>query len=230
MFLFFGSLFILNLFVGVVISTFNREKDELSNKKLLTTLQQEYLEVLGNVYLATPERRFILTGNRVRDYCRKIANSDCFSNTILSCIILNTICLSITWFGEPELLTLVMEIVNIIFTIIYTIEMIIKLIAYKKNYFQDGWNNFDFLIVVFAWIGFVAQYVFGINVGALTTVVRAFRILRVLKLVRKARSLQKIVNTFMLAIPELVNVGALLFLFLFLFAVLGVFLFSDVKL
>ena len=66
--------------------------------------------------------------------------------------------------------------------------------------------------------------------GALTTVVRAFRILRVLKLIKKAKSLQKIVNTFMLAIPELINVGALLFLFLFLFAVLGVFLFSEVKL
>ena len=37
-------------------------------------------------------------------------------------------------------------------------------------------------------------------------------------------------NTFLLAIPELANVGALLFLFLFLFAVLGVFLFSGIRL
>ena len=123
-----------------------------------------------------------------------------------------------------------MEIINILFTIVYTIEMIIKLVAYRRKYFLDSWNNFDFLIVFFAWIGFFAQYVFGIRMGALTTVVRAFRILRVLKLIKKAKSLQKIVNTFMLAIPELINVGALLFLFLFLFAVLGVFLFSEIKL
>lgn len=108
---------------------------------------------------------------------------------ILGFIILNTICLSVTWFGEPPLLTAVMESVNIGFTIVYTVEMVIKLIAYKRNYFRDGWNNFDFLIVIFAWLGFVAKYVFGIDVGALTTVVRAFRILRVLKLVRKAKSL-----------------------------------------
>lgn len=189
LFLFLGSLFILNLFVGVVISTFNHEKDELSNKKLLTELQQEYLEVMLNVYKANPERTFTLTGNRVNDVCRKISNSECFSNLILGCIILNTVCLSVTWYGEPDLLTSIMEIVNIAFTIVYTIEMIIKLVAYKTKYFLDGWNNFDFLIVFFAWFGFVAQYVFGINVGALTTVVRAFRILRVLKLIRKAPSL-----------------------------------------
>lgn len=123
-----------------------------------------------------------------------------------------------------------MEQVNIAFTIIYTLEMIIKLIAFRRLYFKDNWNIFDFLIVVFAWIGFFASIVFNINVGALTTVVRAFRILRVLKLIRKAKSLQKIVNTFLLAIPELANVGALLFLFLFLFAVLGVFLFAEVRL
>lgn len=76
----------------------------------------------------------------------------------------------------------------------------------------------------------MTKYGFNINVGPLTTVVRAFRILRVLKLIRKAKSLQKILNTFLLAIPELGNVGALLFLFLFLFAVLGVFLFSEVHL
>ena len=82
-----------------------------------------------------------------------------------------------------------MEWVNIGFTVVYTVEMIIKLVAYKSNYYQDGWNNFDFLIVVFAWVGLISQFVFSINVGALTTVVRAFRILRVLKLIKKAKSL-----------------------------------------
>ena len=79
-----------------------------------------------------------------------------------------------------------METINIVFTIIYTVEMVIKLIAFLKHYFDDGWNNFDFLIVLFAWIGFASNKLFDLNVGSLTTVVRAFRILRVLKLIRKA--------------------------------------------
>lgn len=225
-----GSLFILNLFVGVVIDTFNKEKDKLSHNNHLTKLQHEYLEVLQRCYSTSPERRYQKTGNPARDFCRDLALSDRFNNFIMICIILNTICLSITWFGEPELLTIIMEQINIAFTIVYTVEMVIKLIAFKRLYFKDNWNIFDFIIVIFAWIGFFAAIVFNINVGALTTVVRAFRILRVLKLIRKAKNLQKILDTFLLAIPELANVGALLFLFLFLFAVLGVFLFAEVRL
>lgn len=53
-----------------------------------------------------------------------------------------------------------MEWINIIFTFIYTIEMIIKLISMKSIYFEDGWNKFDALIVLFAWVGMFAEYVF----------------------------------------------------------------------
>ena len=162
--------------------------------------------------------------------CNDVVMADSFNAFILGCIIVNSICLAVTWVNEPEELVSVMEIINLAFTGIYFLEMIIKLVALRKLYFNDGWNVFDFLIVLFALLGLLSQYVFKINVGALSTVVRAFRILRVLKLIRKAKNLQKILNTFLLAIPELANVGALLFLFLFLFAVLGVFLFSGIRL
>ena len=49
-------------------------------------------------------------------------------------------------------------------------------------------------------------------------------------MIKKAKNLQQILQTFLLAIPELINVGLLLLLFLFLFAVLGVSLFAEVKL
>ena len=91
-----------------------------------------------------------------------------------------------TWVGEPGILSQIMEYVNIAFTVVYTVEMIIKLVAYKKYYFKNNWNIFDFLIVIFAWVGFFADIIFNIQFGALKTVVRAFRILRVLKLIRKA--------------------------------------------
>lgn len=121
--------------------------------------------------------------------CKDIAMNDWFNHFILICIIFNSVCLAITWFGEPDKLVTVMEWINIAFTIIYTIEMIIKMIAFAKQYFDDGWNVFDFLIVFFAWVGLFMEFVFKIEIGALTTVVRAFRILRVLKLIRKARNL-----------------------------------------
>ena len=166
----------------------------------------------------------------MRDLSVKIAESKAFKRSILTCIILNAVCLSITWYGEPEELVLAMEIINIFFTVVYTVEMIIKLVAFKREYFTDGWNGFDFLIVIIAWIGLISFFLLKIKFILLTTTVRAFRILRVLKLIHRARNLHKILNTFLLAIPELANTGALLFLFLLLFSVMGVYLFSGVRL
>lgn len=80
-----------------------------------------------------------------------------------------------------------------------------------------------------AWIGILLLQVFNINVGSITTIIRSFRIARVLKLIKTAKNLQQIFQTFILAIPELLNVGALLILLLLLFAVLGVSLFAEVK-
>ena len=122
-----------------------------------------------------------------------------------------------------------LEILNYIFTVIYTIEMIVKMTAFGKGYFKDGWCLFDFAIVLSAWIGIILLQVFDIDVGSISTIIRSFRIARVLKLIKTAKNLHQIFQTFILAIPELINVGALLMLFLFLFSVLGVSLFAEVK-
>ena len=122
-----------------------------------------------------------------------------------------------------------LEILNYIFTVIYTIEMIIKMVAFRKGYFTDSWCIFDCIIVISALIGIVLLRVFNIDVGSITTIIRSFRIARVLKLIKTAKNLDQIFQTFMLAIPELINVGALLLLFLLVFSVLGVSLFGDVK-
>ena len=59
---------------------------------------------------------------------------------------------------------------------------------------------------------------------------RSFRISRILKLIGKLKALQQILQTFINAIPEMINVGGLLTLFIYLYSVLGVFLFAHVKL
>lgn len=123
-----------------------------------------------------------------------------------------------------------LEILNYIFTVIYTIEMVIKMSAFGKLYFKDTWCVFDFSIVLSAWIGLILLKVFNIDVGSISTIIRSFRIARVLKLIKTAKNLQKIFQAFIMAIPEMINVGALLMLFLFLFAVLGVSLFAEIKL
>ena len=141
---------------------------------------------------------------------------------------LNTICLALTWYNQPEYLKSLMDVFSNIFNVIYTLEAMIKMVGYGVSYFSDGWNRFDFAIVVVAWLGFIAHRA-GVEVGAVATVVTIFRILRVFKIIRSNKSLNVLFFTFVGAIPQLTNVGGLLFLFLFLYSVLGVSLFGAVK-
>ena len=70
----------------------------------------------------------------------------------------------------------------------------------------------------------------GLNIGASTTVIRSFRISRVFKIIRKYKNLRILFNTFIDAFPQLTNVGALLFLIIFVYSVLGMQIFGKVKL
>ena len=104
-----------------------------------------------------------------------------------------------------------------------------KLIALRADYFLEGWNVFDFIIVLSAWMGIIALQIFNIDVGAVSTIIRSFRIARIIKIIKRLKELQKIINTFIVAIPELANVGGLLVLFIYLYSILGVFLFAEVR-
>ena len=73
----------------------------------------------------------------------------------MGCIIANTVVLAVKWYMMPGYVITVVEILNYIFMIIFTIEAIIKLIAMRSKYFKDGWNVFDFIIVLGSWGDYV---------------------------------------------------------------------------
>jgi hypothetical protein len=59
-----------------------------------------------------------------------------------------------------------------VFTVIFTLEAVLKLTAFGKFYFSNGWNNFDLVIVVASWVDFGLSDVDGVNV------IRTFRLVR----------------------------------------------------
>jgi voltage-dependent calcium channel L type alpha-1D len=122
------------------------------------------------------------------------------------------------------------DVINYIFAGIFTFEAGFKIYALRKDYFRNGWHLFDFIIVCGTYIGIIATTATSVEVGAQTTIIRSFRILRIIRLIKKAKSLRMIFNTLILTLPSLANVGALLLLFWYVYAILGVFLFSTIKL
>jgi hypothetical protein len=110
------------------------------------------------------------------------------------------------------------------FATVFVGEATLKLYAmYPSAYFSERWNCFDFFCVATTLIGFVA----GSGGGA--SVLRILRLARVFRLVRKLKGLRMLFNTLIVSLPGLLNIGALMFLLCFVYAVLGMHLFGKIK-
>jgi len=97
----------------------------------------------------------VTTGSRARDWCKQFVEKPAFDQAIMACIVLNTVVLSLKWYGEPAQLPKILETVNYVFAFIFTLEAVAKIAAYGKLYFNNGWNVFDFIIVVGTIVGIV---------------------------------------------------------------------------
>ena len=180
---------------------------------------------------ANPKIAYIRPKNILRSYCYDICQHDYFEYFILACIVLNTIVLAIYGVGIPEIILNLTEYANFAFSVIFLFEAIFKLMAYGNRYFKDYWNIFDFVIVIGSLVFIVLKYGFGIILlSSATQVLRALRIGRLFKLFRNLKSLQIIFSTLIRTLPALINVGGLMFLMLYIFAVIGMNLFAKVKL
>lgn len=230
-FVFFGNFLILDLFTGVVVSTFNKEKEILGKNFLLTDNQKKWLEQKKICMKIKPKIIIGKVYNPCRQKIRNLVQHKKFEIGILFCIFLNTITLAINWYDQTKYVDDLLDYINYGFAIIFAVEAILKLIAFgARTYFRDSGNIFDSIIVITSIISSVISLTFDVDFGSSTTFIRALRISRVLKFISKAKSIRVIIDTFTYTLPALTNIGGLLVLFLYIFAILGVFLFAEVKL
>ena len=118
---------------------------------------------------------------------------------------------------------------NNVFTVVFNIEMILKLIGLDKQYFYSSWNLFDMFVVVCTNLGLVLDMLnLGKGFSTAGIIIRAFRIMRIIRLVRKQPDVKIILDTLVNILPQITNFIALMFLLLFIYAALGINLFGGV--
>lgn len=231
LFLVIGAFFVLELFVGVIIEQFNNIRN-VHGRVLMTKAQQEWAATQAFVLKIRPERRIKRPSGRVRQLCYDFIMPGInpkFDQCILLCIVLNSICMAVTEFGDSDDKSMVLEALNRVFAAIFAAEAITKLIALRARYFDDGWNKFDFGIVVGTIIGQIIGF-FTSSIGVITFTINLFRICRLLRLIKSIKKLRLLFNTLLTSIPSMANIGALLFLLFFIYAACGVQLFSMMAL
>lgn len=159
----------------------------------------------------------------------KLTEHMAFEYFITGCILANTIAMAMVSYREPTEMTQALEMLNYFFTIVFNIEMILKLLAQGKTYFRVGWNIFDCFIVFGTNAGLLLKaFGAGASMGATTSVIRGFRIMRIFRLVKASMSMRLIIDTIMNILPQITNIMSLMCILLFIYAALGINLFSAV--
>ena len=157
------------------------------------------------------------------DFARRIAEAPWFHWGIIGIIVLNAVVIGLdtsaplradfsAWFSAA----------NQLFLGIFVIEAIIKIAAvhpHPSRYFGDGWNLFDFSIVLISLLP---------STGELATLARLLRLLRVLRLVSALPELRLIVATLVRSIPGMFNVILLMSIIFYIYAVAGYHLFHQI--
>lgn len=100
---------------------------------------------------------------------------------------------------------------------VFTVEITLKLYANGLRFFKNGWNIFDFTIVLISLIP---------ATGSLS-VLRALRVLRILRLLKMVPRLKFIVNSLFKSLPDLAWIFILILIFYYLYSVMGTKLFGE---
>ena len=136
----------------------------------------------------------IKTINAVRRICGKIVNHPMVQHFIIFLIILNALQMGIATFNfvdhNPEVAS-VFDSVDQAFLIVFTVEISLQLIFHGPNLFRDGWLTFDLTIVICSWV-----------FGSL----QVFRTLRALRLIGRVKTLKRLCEALMEAVPRLTGI------------------------
>ncbi|XP_069760955.1 sodium channel protein type 4 subunit alpha A [Narcine bancroftii] len=155
--------------------------------------------------------------------CMKIIVMDPFVDLgITICIVLNTLFMAMEHYPMTESFEHMLTVGNLVFTGIFTAEMVLKLIALDPfYYFQVGWNIFDSIIVTLSLVELGLANVQGLSV------LRSFRLLRVFKLAKSWPTLNMLIKIIGNSVGALGNLTLVLAIIVFIFAVVGMQLFGK---
>eukprot|EP00794_Sanderia_malayensis_P020465 gene20465-22481_t len=222
-----GAFFILNLFIGVIIDNFNRLKQQYEDGVgiYLTNDQRNWVNMLKSAAGKRPTRRLTRPTSKWRGTLFDFIATKQFELFIMSVIIANMLTMMIQHHEQSKEVEVALEYLNYLFTGIFTAEAVIRLIAMRLEYFKSLMNVFDFLVVILS-IGVIifektqSNKEMDFSPGLLR-VIRVFRLGRLLRFFDSAKGIRQLLFTIVKSAPALINIGTLLFLVMFIYAIMG---------
>ena len=149
---------------------------------------------------------------RFSTHLKKIISAKLWTYCITSLIVLNTIVLGMETY--PDLMSLYGDLLRYIdqtILCLFIIELTLRFIAYRLDFFKDPWSIFDFCVVGVALVP--AQDAF--------TALRAVRVLRVLRLISIFPKLRKVIEGLVMAVPGICAIAGVMVILLCVFGLIA---------
>nr|XP_015203636.1 PREDICTED: voltage-dependent L-type calcium channel subunit alpha-1D isoform X7 [Lepisosteus oculatus] len=221
------AFFMMNIFVGFVIVTFQEQGEKEYKNCELDKNQRQCVEY---ALKARPLRRYI-PKNPYQYKFWYVVNSTGFEYIMFVLIMLNTLCLAMQHYGQSPLFNYAMDILNMVFTGVFTVEMVLKLIAFKpRGYFGDAWNVFDALVVIGSIVDIVLSEIDNTEDSSRISITffRLFRVMRLVKLLSRGEGIRTLLWTFIKSFQALPYVALLIAMLFFIYAVIGMQIFGKI--
>ncbi|XP_038208534.1 voltage-dependent calcium channel type A subunit alpha-1 isoform X2 [Zerene cesonia] len=233
--------FFVNIFVALIIITFQEQGEaELQDGEI----DKNQKSCIDFTIEARPLERYMPSKRGSIKYkVWRIVVSTPFEYFIMALIVLNTLLLMMKYYNQNDLYADILKYSNMGFTGMFSVETVLKIIAYGvKNFFKDPWNTFDFITVIGSIIDALIME-FGsdlaencadiscqqentFNVGFL----RLFRAARLIKLLRQGYTIRILLWTFVQSFKALPYVCLLIAMLFFIYAIIGMQVFGNIEL
>ncbi|XP_034165659.2 sodium channel, voltage-gated, type I like, alpha b isoform X9 [Pangasianodon hypophthalmus] len=231
-FIIFGSFFTLNLFIGVIIDNFNQQKKKLGGQDIfMTEEQKKYYNAMKKLGSKKPQKPIPRPANKLQGLVFDLITKQAFDIIIMILICLNMVTMMVETDDQTQEMDNILYWINLVFIVLFTGECVLKMFSLRHYFFTIGWNVFDFVVVILSIVGmFLSEVIEKYFVSpTLFRVIRLARIGRILRLIKGAKGIRTLLFALMMSLPALFNIGLLLFLVMFIYAIFGMSNFAYVK-
>ncbi|XP_048201255.1 sodium channel protein type 7 subunit alpha [Perognathus longimembris pacificus] len=238
MYLYFLHFIILGLFlplcmlIGAIIANFNKHRIKQGGTNIfITAKQKKQYRALKRLMYEDSEKSVPRPRNKFQGCIFDFVTTRIFKVISMALICLQALTLTIQSDGQNLQMDVFFTWAELVFVILYSVECILKLISFHCYYFTIVWNIFDFMVVVFSITGLLVPVTIGYYLvpPSLVQLILLSRIVHILRLGKGPKVFHDLMLPFMLSLPALLNMGLLIFLFMFIYAIFGMYNFAYVK-
>lgn len=151
-----------------------------------------------------------------------VKSSKIFQNIVTIVIISSSILVGVSTYNIDGSLLFLINILDHAITVFFIIEILIRFSSEskKQDFFKDGWNIFDSIIVI--------SSIIPTGAGNSIIVLRLLRLARLLRIISFLPELRFVIESLIASLKQSLSILILTFILIYIYAVAGVILFGDI--